>query len=233
MNNFIRTEILIGKENLDKLKNARVLVAGIGGVGSYCVEALARAAVGHMLLIDNDTVCESNINRQIHADTQTIGQFKTHLMKERVLKINPSAEIITEERFILPENIESLNPLGYDYIVDAIDTISAKIALAELADRHGIKIISAMSAGNKLDPTKFIADDLYNTSVCPICKVMRYELKKRGILKHRVVYSTEKPIKPSGSPEVMSKRAPLGSISFVPSVMGLILAGEVIRGLIS
>jgi len=227
---FSRTEMLLGKSNMDKLKTAHVAVFGLGGVGGHTVEALARCGIGSFTLFDNDTVAESNLNRQIIATVDTIGKTKTDAMKERILSINPEANITLHQTFYLPENADKY-PLGeFDYVVDAIDTISAKIELAVRAEKLGIPIISSMGTGNKLDPTQFKISDIYKTSVCPLARVMRRELKLRNVKSLKVVYSEEMPIKTETDNEF--KRIP-GSTSFVPSVAGLIIAGEVIKDLIS
>lgn len=228
---FSRTAMLIGEDAVKRLSNARVAVFGVGGVGSFAVEALVRGGVGHFFLVDSDTVALSNINRQLHATTETVGMYKTVLMKERILAINPAAQAETRELFCTPENTAGLLGGSFDYIVDAIDTVSAKLALVEAAFSKRIPIISAMGAGNKLDPTRFEVSDIYKTSVCPLCRVMRRELKKRDIPALKVVYSKEEPVVLERQEEVNGRHIP-GSISFVPSVMGLILAGEVIKDLI-
>ncbi len=229
---FSRSEMLIGSEAADKLKRARVAVFGVGGVGGYVVEALARAGVGAIDLIDNDTVSESNINRQIIALTSTVGKLKTEVMKNRIHDINPESRVNTINMFVLPENINEIDFSVYDYIVDAIDTVSGKLAIIEKAYSLGVPNISSMGTGNKLDPTKFEIADIYKTSVCPLARVMRYELKKRGVRKLKVLYSPEEPIKPNASAACTGKKALPGSISFVPSVAGLIIGGEVIKDLI-
>lgn len=224
MERHIRTQALIGAESVEKLQRARVAVFGIGGVGGYAVEALARAGIGALDLIDNDRVNESNINRQIVALTSTVGKLKTEVAKARVLDINPDCAVRTHELFILPENADSFDFTPYDFVVDAIDTVSGKLAIIERARRAGVPVISCMGTGNKLDPTAFEVADIEKTSVCPLARVMRRELKKRGITGVKVVYSKEEP--KSGCGDAPS------SISFVPSVAGLILAGEVIKALI-
>lgn len=253
-NQFERTELLIGKENIEKLKNARVAVFGIGGVGGYTVEALARSGVGTLDLIDNDKVSESNINRQIIATHKTIGQYKVDVAKERILEINPKAVVNTYRIFYLPEAAAAFDFSKYDYVVDAIDTVSGKIQLVMAAKEAGVKIISSMGAGNKLDPTAFEVTDIFETSVCPLAKVMRKELKSRDIEHLKVVYSKEKVMTPINkqldnnccdlesekkqtgkqqiSAEHTGKRQTPGSVAFVPSVVGLIIAGEVIKDLI-
>jgi tRNA A37 threonylcarbamoyladenosine dehydratase len=227
---FSRLALLLGEEAVQKLQSSRVAVFGLGGVGSYTVEALARSGVGAFLLVDSDAATISNINRQLHATHETVGRLKTELMAERVRAINPAAKIETREDFCLPDNIQGFFTGHLDYIVDAIDTVSAKLALAEEAERRGIPIISAMGAGNKLDPTRFEVADIYETSVCPLCRVMRTESKKRGITALKVVYSKEPPIK-TGVPGENGKRSTPGSAAFVTGVAGLILAGEVVKEL--
>ncbi len=223
---FSREERLIGKENVEKLNKSKVAVFGIGGVGSFVVEGLARAGIGKFLLVDNDTVDITNINRQIHANITTIGKNKVDVMKERILNINPQAEVDISTEFFMPGSKLVDNSL--DYIVDAIDTVTGKIELVCRANELNIPIISAMGTGNKLDPTKFEVADIYKTSVCPLAKVMRKELRSRGIQKLKVVYSKEEPIKPNDG----DYKTP-ASISFVPSVAGLIIAGEVIKDVIN
>ena len=223
-----RTEMLIGKTALEILKNSRVAVFGVGGVGGYTVEALARCGVGRLDLIDNDDVAVSNINRQIIATQKTIGRAKVDVAKERVLDINPDIEVVTHKTFFTPDTADEFDFLKYDYIVDAIDTVVGKLSLIEKSKEYNIPIICAMGAGNKLDPTKFEVADISKTSVCPLAKVIRQELKKRGIKKVKVVYSKEQPVKNNSD----NKRVP-ASISFVPSVVGLIIAGEVIKDLIN
>ena len=232
INYFLRSEMILGEENMDKLKNARVAVFGIGGVGGYVTEALARTGVGRLDLFDNDTVSKTNINRQIIALTDTIGQYKVDVMKERISKINPDAKVNAYRTFYMPENSGDYDFTQYDYIVDAIDTVTAKIELAVRASEVGTPIISSMGTGNKLDPTAFEVTDIYKTSVCPLARVMRRELKQRGIKKLKVVYSKEEPLKPAVSSEVTVKRNVPGSLAFVPPVAGLIIAGEVIKDLI-
>ena len=228
---FSRTEMLIGNDALVKLRNSRVAVFGIGGVGGYIAEALVRAGVGALDLIDNDTVSESNINRQIIALTSTVGMLKTEVMEKRLLDINPEAEIRCINRFVLPENIDEFNFSAYSYVADAIDTISGKLAIIEKAYSEGIPVISSMGTGNKLDPTKFEITDIYKTSVCPLARVMRYELKKRGVKKLKVLYSKEEPVKPSVAEINEKGKAIPGSISFVPPAAGLIVASEIIKDL--
>ena len=236
LSQFSRTELLIGKEGMERLSNSRVAVFGVGGVGGYTVEALARSGIGELDLIDNDQVALTNLNRQIIATTKTLGRDKVDVAKERVMEINPSAKVNIYKKFYLPETKEEFDFTKYDYVVDAIDTVSGKIALVEQAKEAGVPIISSMGAGNKLDPTAFRVADIYKTSVCPLAKVMRRELKKRGIRKLMVVYSEEMPIVPEKNAEMeqaepTQKRQVPGSVAFVPSVVGLIIAGEVIKDL--
>ena len=249
LNQFSRTELLIGPEGIENLKNARVAVFGIGGVGGYTVEALARSGIGSLDLIDDDRICLTNINRQLHATRKTIGKYKVDAAMERILEINPNARVKTYKTFFLPENADDFDFDSYDYVVDAIDTVTGKIALAEQAQMKNIPIISSMGAGNKMDPTAFEVADIYDTSVCPLAKVMRRELKKRGIKKLKVVYSKEKPLTPLEDtalsckehcicpPETVRnctvRRQIPGSNAFVPSVAGLIIAGEVVKDLIN
>ena len=233
MEQFSRTELLLGTSALEHLSECRVAVFGIGGVGGYVCEALARSGVGALDLIDDDKVCMSNINRQIIATTKTVGRYKTEVMKERILDINPEAEVNTYNCFFLPENASDFPFDKYDYVVDAIDTVTAKIGLITKCKESGIPIISSMGAGNKLDPTQFRVADIYKTNMDPLAKVMRHELKKRGIRKLKVVYSEEKPMTPIGGFQQEGKRRSIpGSTAFVPSVAGLIIAGEVIKDLI-
>lgn len=226
---FCRTKILIGDECLEKLKNVKVAVFGIGGVGSFVVEALARAGVGSFVLIDKDQVSLSNINRQLIATHKTIGKLKVDVAKERILSINPEAKVETFAEFFMPGNTNILNN-SITYIVDAIDTVTAKIELVMQAQKLGIPIISSMGTGNKLNPCLFEITDIYKTQVCPLAKVMRKELKQRGVKHLKVLYSKEEPLK-SGIIGENGKAIP-GSISFVPSVAGLIIAGEVIKDLL-
>lgn len=226
---FSRTAMLLGEDALKKLENSRVAVFGVGGVGGYCVEALARSGVGSIDIIDNDEVSLSNINRQIIATVDTVGRKKVEVAKERILSINPKARVTAFDLFFLPENADEFNFENYDYIVDAIDTVSGKIALVEQAKKFNIPIISSMGAGNKLNPEMFEVADIFETSVCPLARVMRGELKKRGISELKVVYSKEKALKPVIRSETITKRQIPGSVAFVPSVAGLIIAGEVIK----
>lgn len=222
-NRFSRTELLIGKEAIKKLNKSKVAVFGIGGVGSYVVEGLARAGIGNFILVDKDEVDITNINRQIIATTKTVGKSKVEVSKERILEINPEAKVKIYQEFFMPET-EGILDDSIDYIVDAVDTVTAKIELVVRANKLNIPIISSMGTGNKLDPTAFEVADIYKTSVCPLAKVMRKELKARGVKKLKVVYSKEEPIK-------QEERGVPASISFVPSVAGLIIAGEVIKDL--
>ena len=230
---FDRTELLLGREALEKLKHSRVAVFGIGGVGGYVVEALVRTGIGEIDLIDNDTVSLTNINRQIIATYDTIGQFKVDVMAKRITSINPDCGIHTHKVFYLPENEQQFDFSVFDYVVDAIDTVSGKIGLIMAAKQANVPIISAMGAGNKLNPAAFEVSDIYKTSVCPLAHVMRKELKKRGVKDLKVVYSKEKPLTPIEgiSDEVTSKRVTPGSVAFVPPVVGMIMASEVIKDL--
>ena len=226
---FLRTEMLIGKDGIEKLRNSKVAIFGIGGVGSYVVESLARTGVGSFVLVDNDEVAISNINRQIIATTKTIGRPKVEVAKQRILEINPEANVESYQEFFMPET-EGILDESISYIVDAIDTVTAKIELVLRANKLNIPIISSMGTGNKLDPTRFEVTDIYKTSVCPLAKVMRKELKQRGIKKLKVIYSKEEPIKLEKN-ETVKKQVP-ASISFVPSVAGLIIAGEVVKDIL-
>nr|WP_315410358.1 tRNA threonylcarbamoyladenosine dehydratase [uncultured Selenomonas sp.] len=236
---FCRTAMLIGEAGLARLKTARVAVFGIGGVGSFAAEALARAGVGRLVLVDNDAVAASNINRQLAALCSTLGRSKAAVMKERIEDVNPAAEVEIVEEFFLPERAGLFFHGSYDYIVDAIDTVAGKVGLVMAAKERTIPIVSSMGAGNKLDPTKFEVADIYETSVCPLARVMRRELRSRGVEALKVVYSTEKPRRPlfavqeesAGRGEQVFSKQPPGSVSFVPSVAGLILASVVVREL--
>lgn len=227
---FSRTELLIGKEGLEKLKKSKVIVYGIGGVGSYVVEGLARAGIGHIIIVDYDKVDITNINRQIQALHSTIGKYKVDVMKERILDINPSATVEAYKPDEIKGGEEQLIDKSITYVVDAIDTITNKFKIIEKANIEGVKIISMAGAGNKLNPTMFEVADIYKTSVCPVCKILRKELKKRNIKHLKVVYSKEEPIKINIDNKSNEKL--LGSISFVPSVAGLIVASEVVKDLI-
>lgn len=248
LDQFSRTELLLGKEKIEKLSQTKVAVFGIGGVGSFVVEGLVRAGVGKFVLVDDDKICLTNLNRQIHATRKTIGKYKVDVMKERILEINPNAEVETYKHFYLPNSEETILDKSIDYIVDAVDTVTAKIELVIQADKLNIPIISAMGTGNKLDPTRFEVTDIYKTSICPLAKVMRKELKAREIKKLKVVYSKEEPLKPYEGIENSCKNHCIcppgtkrkctirnqipGSVSFVPSVAGMIIAGEVIKDVI-
>lgn len=242
---FSRTELVIGTENLEKLKNAKVAVFGIGGVGTYAVEGLARSGVGKFVLVDDDDICLTNINRQIHAMRSTIGKPKVEMMKARVLDINPKAEVETYKMLYNAETAERLLVADYDYVIDAIDMVSAKLDLVERCSKMKLPIISSMGAGNKLDPTRFEVTDIYNTTICPLAKVMRKELRKRGVEKLKVVYSKEEPIEPKvissdcktdcicpNKERTCTVRHQIpGSVAFVPSVAGLIIASVVVKDL--
>ena len=240
MGQYDRTALLIGDEGIEKLKKSRVAVFGIGGVGSFVAEALARAGVGTIALFDNDTVSESNINRQLIALHSTVGRSKTEVMAERIADINPDIKVIANNLFYSAETADIFNPADFDYVVDAIDTVSSKLLLIERCEQTKTPIISCMGTGNHLDPSKFSITDINKTSVCPLARVMRLELKKRGIKKLKVLYSTEQPVKPEIDETLIkeeqqkgsSRRQIPGSISFVPSVAGLMIAGEVIKELI-
>ena len=232
LNEFCRTELLVGEEGINKLHNSKVIVFGIGGVGSFVVEALTRAGVGNLILVDNDTICISNLNRQIHATQATVGMIKVEAMKERVISINPKCNVEAKQVFITADNISEIIPSDVDYVVDAIDTVTSKLALAEYCYKNNINIISSMGPGNKMDPTQFRVSDVFKTKVCPLAKVMRHELRKRGVKKLKVVYSEEMPMTPDKGRAVPSaKRQTPGSISFVPPVAGMIIGGEVIKDL--
>ncbi len=227
LNEFSRTELLLGQDGLEKLKNAHVAVFGIGGVGSYVTEALARCGVGKLTIVDNDTVNITNINRQLIALHSTVGMKKTEAARARILDINPSAEVTALDCFYTGSEVDLS---GFDYIADAIDTVSAKLALIENAAGLGIPVISSMGTGNKLDPSKLTITDIYKTEMCPLARVMRYELKKRRIKKLKVVYSTEQPREHKAeSEEVTAKRNTIGSVSFVPPAAGIMIAGEIVR----
>ncbi|MBR1747318.1 MAG: tRNA threonylcarbamoyladenosine dehydratase [Clostridia bacterium] len=243
---FSRTELLLGTEAMERLEKARVAVFGVGGVGGYTVEALARSGVGHIDLVDDDKVCLTNINRQIIATRSTVGRYKVDVAEERIKDINPSCEVTKHRTFFLPENKDSFDFSAFDYVVDAVDTVSAKIALCVCCRDFSVPIISSMGAGNKLDPTAFRVADIYSTSVCPLAKVMRKELRKRNIDRLKVVYSEEVPVEQVAEPicekncvcppgavrKCTDRRSIPGSVAFVPSVVGLIIAGEVIKDII-
>ena len=247
LNQFSRTQLLIGEEAIQKLKNSRVAVFGIGGVGGYVCEALVRSGVGAFDLVDDDKVCLTNLNRQIIATRKTVGKYKADVMKERMLEINPDVDVRVHKCFFLPENAEEFPFEEYDYIVDAVDTVTAKIALIMKAKELDIPVISAMGAGNKLDASRFQVADIYDTKVCPLARVMRRELKKRNVKKLKVVYSDEQPIRPiedmsiscrtncicpPGAAHKCTERRDIpGSTAFVPAVAGLIIAGEIVKDL--
>ncbi len=233
INQFSRTQLLLGSENMERLKRAKVAVFGIGGVGGYTVEALARSGVGSLVLVDNDQVSLTNLNRQIIATWKTIGRDKVEVMRERILDINPEARVEIRKCFYLPENADTFDFSEYSYVVDAVDTVTAKIEIILRARSCGVPVISSMGAGNKLDPTQLQVADIYKTSMCPLAKVMRRELKKRGVDRLKVVYSTEKPVQPVEDCEEDSRgrRSLPGSVAFVPSAAGLILASEIVKDL--
>ena len=235
INEFSRTELLTGKEGMERLRSAAVMVFGLGGVGGHCVHALARSGVGRLILIDHDTVSVTNINRQAAAFHSTVGRKKTEVMKEQIHDICPETEVLLYDRFVLRDNLEDLMELRPDYIVDAIDTVTAKLALAEAARAHEIPLIACMGTGNKMHPEQFEIADISKTSVCPLCKVMRKELKARGIFHLKVLYSREKPLSVQGQEtgeDIGERRSIPGSMSFVPPAAGLLIAGEVIRELL-
>lgn len=247
LNQFSRTQLLLGPEGMEALAQAKVAIFGIGGVGGYVAEALARCGVGHFVLVDDDKVCLTNLNRQVLATRRTVGKYKAEVMKERILDINPRAEVETRLCFYLPENAMEFDFSSYSYVVDAVDTVTAKLELVMRAKESGVPIISCMGAGNKMDPTAFQVADIYDTSIDPLARIMRRELRKRGVKDLKVVYSTEKPIRPledmaiscryhcicpPGTARKCTDRRDIpGSISFVPSVAGLILAGAVVKDL--
>lgn len=248
LHEFSRTELLIGAEALKKLADSKVAVFGIGGVGTFVVEGLVRSGLGKFVLVDDDCICLTNINRQLHATRKTVGKPKVEVMRDRILEINPKAEVTIYRKFYMPDTADELIHDDYDYIVDAIDTVTGKIDLVLKAQERKIPIISCMGAGNKLDPTKFEVADIYSTSVDPLSKAMRKELRQRGVKALKVVYSKEEPVKPVETehsscgagcicPKGTTRKCTIrhqipGSISFVPSVAGLIIAGEVIKDLI-
>lgn len=247
LNQFSRTELLIGKDGIEKLNKAKIAIFGIGGVGSFVVEGLVRAGVENFILVDDDKICLTNLNRQIIATHKTVGRYKVEVARERILEINPNAKVETYQEFFMPESKEILDGT-VDYIVDCVDTVTAKIELVVRANKLNIPIISSMGTGNKIDPTRFEVTDIYKTSICPLAKVMRKELRARGIKELKVIYSKEEPIKldetgnnsckngcicPPGTKRKCTVRNQVpGSISFVPSVAGLIIAGEVIRDIL-
>ncbi len=247
LNQFSRTQLLFGSKNMKKIEQARIAVFGIGGVGGFAVEALARSGVGAFVLVDDDRVCLTNLNRQIIATRKTVGKYKAEVMKERILEINPEAQIEVRKCFYLPETADEFDFSKYSYVVDAVDTVTAKLEIVVQAQKCSVPVISCMGAGNKLDPTQFRVADIYDTSMCPLAKVMRHECRKRGIRKLKVVYSTEKPIRPLDDMSIScrthcicppgakhkctARRDIPGSVSFVPSVAGLILASAIIQDL--
>ncbi len=248
LNQFSRTRLLFGREAMEKLAASRVAVFGIGGVGGYAVEALARSGVGALDLVDDDRVCLTNLNRQLHATRKTVGQYKVEAAKERILEINPDCRVMTHQTFFMPDTADGFDFTQYDYVIDAIDTVTGKLALVTKAQEAGTPIICAMGAGNKVDPTAFEVADIHKTSMDPLARVMRQECRKRGIRHLKVVYSREKPLRPledmsiscrqhcicpPGTTRKCTERRDIpGSNAFVPSVVGLILAGEVIKDLI-
>jgi tRNA A37 threonylcarbamoyladenosine dehydratase len=247
LNQFSRSQLLLGADGIEKLSKAKVAVFGIGGVGGYTVEALARTGVGSFVLVDDDKVCLTNLNRQIHATRKTVGQYKAEVMRDRIMDINPDCQVEVRKCFYLPENAHEFDFSEYSYVVDAVDTVTAKLEIIMRAKESGVPVISCMGAGNKLDPTKFQVADIYKTTMCPLAKVMRRECKKRGIKKLKVVYSTEKPTRPledmsiscrthcicpPGAQHKCTERRDIpGSVAFVPSVAGLIIAAEVAKDL--
>lgn len=247
LNQFSRTQLLLGKANMERLYGAKVAVFGIGGVGGFAVEALVRSGIGSFVLVDDDKVCLTNLNRQIIATRKTIGKYKADVMRDRILEINPNAQVEVRKCFYLPETADSFDFSEYNYVIDAVDTVTAKLEIVMQAQKCGVPVISCMGAGNKLDPTKFQVTDIYKTTMCPLAKVMRHECRKRGIKHLKVVYSAEKPMRPledmsiscrthcicpPGAQHKCTERRDIpGSIAAVPSVAGLILAGEVIKDL--
>lgn len=247
LNQFSRTQLLLGEDSMKKLSESRVAVFGVGGVGGYACEALVRSGVGHFDLIDDDKVCLTNLNRQIIATRKTVGKYKTDVMKERMLEINPDVDVTIHKCFFLPENADDFPFADYDYVIDAVDTVTAKLELVMKCKELNVPIISSMGAGNKLDASAFRVADIYKTKMCPLAKVMRRELKKRGVKKLKVVYSEEKPTRPiedmsiscrthcicpPGAAHKCTERRDIpGSVAFVPSVAGLIIAGEVVKDL--
>ena len=247
LNQFSRSQLLLGSESMERLKNARVAIFGIGGVGGYVAEALARTGVGAFDLVDDDRVCITNINRQIIALRSTVGKYKAEVMRDRILDINPNADVQVHKCFYLPDTADQFDFSAYDYVVDAVDTVTAKLSLVLRAQEAGTQIISCMGAGNKLDPSKFQIADIYKTSVCPLARVMRYELKKRRVKHLKVLFSTEKPTRPiedmsiscrahcvcpPGTAHKCTERRDIpGSLAFVPSVAGLMIAAEIVKDL--
>ena len=246
LNQFSRTQLLLGPEAMEKLQRSRVAVCGIGGVGGYAVEALVRSGIGALDLIDDDRVCLTNLNRQLHATRKTVGKYKVDVAEERVLEINPDCRVTTYKTFFLPDTRDQFDFAAFDYVIDAIDTVTGKLALIEAAQAAGTPIICSMGAGNKTDPTAFRVADIYKTSVCPLARVIRTECRKRKIKHLKVVYSTEEPVRPLEDPAISCRshcicppdtrkctvrRDIPGSTAFVPSVAGLIIAGEVIKDL--
>lgn len=240
LNQFSRTQLLIGEEGIEKLSKSRVAVFGIGGVGGYVCEALVRSGVGKFDIVDDDKVCLTNLNRQIIATRKTVGRYKVEVMAERMRDINPDVEITVHQCFFLPENADDFPFEEYDYVIDAVDTVTAKIELILRAQSAGVPVISVMGAGNKLDASRFKVADIYETSVCPLARVMRHELKKRGVKRLKVVYSDEPPVRPieslkeecqSETGERTSRRDTPGSTAFAPAVSGLLIAGEVVKDL--
>lgn len=247
LNQFSRTQLLFGKEKMEKLYGAKVAVFGIGGVGGFAVEALVRSGIGSFVLVDDDKVCLTNLNRQIIATRKTVGKYKADVMRDRILEINPDAQVEVRKCFYLPETADSFDFFEYDYVIDAVDTVTAKLEIVMQAQKCSVPVISCMGAGNRLDPTKFQVADIYQTTMCPLARVMRHECRKRGIKHLKVVYSAEKPMRPledmsiscrthcicpPGAQHKCTERRDIpGSMAFVPSVAGLILAGEVIKDL--
>lgn len=228
---FLRSEMILGKNSTEILSKKKVILFGLGGVGSYTAEALARAGIGSITIVDNDTVSVTNLNRQLCALHSTVGKPKVDVVKERILDINPDCKVTAIQKFYLPENSDEFLLGDYDYIADAIDTVSAKINLAKKSQELGVPMIACMGTGNKLDPTRFTVSDIFKTSGCPLCRVMRTELRKRGVKKLEVVWSPEEPLKPAKTDEETGKRQTPGSLSFVPGTAGLIMAGKIILGL--
>lgn len=228
---FLRTEMILGENSTQNFSDKNVILFGLGGVGSYTAEALARAGIGRLTIVDNDVVSVTNLNRQLCALHSTVGKPKVEVVKERILDINPDCEVTALQKFYLPENADEFNLESYDYIADAIDTVSAKIDLAVRAQKYSIPMISCMGTGNKLDPSQFSVSDIYKTSGCPLCRVIRTELKKRGIKKLNVVWSPEIPVKPAQTTEDSGKRQTPASLPFVPPVAGMIMAGKIILDL--